>query len=155
MLSFLEIYSGYISVVSLLLNFFLGAFVYFNKKSHDRKLLKLKQELSDESEIKNRINNSLLDLEIEAGRLKSFITSHIDIDVLEENFHSFYNSVMEKSGALTRYEELNFSVREFCAACGLLANAKQANDSPQKLSADVANKYKKLLEQCDNVRKNV
>ncbi len=131
-----------------IVNFLWGAFLYFNKKSHDKEIEKLKSNLKIQEAEVLPIIAKLQELEDLAGEAKEVATSYRTTEQKKEYHLPVYDQLNTFAGHFSKYPSLMQAIRDLNQYCAIMA-AGNPHDSCRE---EVVEFYNVLLTESENVR---
>lgn len=134
-----------------IINLLLGSLLYFNKKSHDKEVEKLKSSLKIQEAEVLPIISKLQELEDLAGEAKEVATSYRSTELKRQHQSQMYEKLDKLAGQFSKYPPLMQSIRNLNQYCAIMAE-----DAPHdSCREDVSNFYSVLIVEAENVRQNI
>lgn len=134
-----------------IVNLLWGVFLYFNKKSHDKEVEKLKSSLKIQEAEVLPVVSKLQELEKLAGEAKEVATSYRSTEQKRSHLSQVYEKLDKLAGQFSKYPPLMQSIRNLNQYCAIMAE-DVPHDSCRE---DVMNLYNALIIEAENVRQNI
>ncbi|MCI5132841.1 MAG: hypothetical protein D3904_15320 [Candidatus Electrothrix sp. EH2] len=134
-----------------IVNFLWCAFLYFNKKSHDKEIEKLKYRLKiQEAEI-IPIISKLQELEDLAGEAKGIATSYRSTEQKKQHRSQMFDKLDKLAGQFSKYPPLMESIKDFNQYYAIMAE-EVPHESCRE---DVVKYYNVLIAEAEKVRQSI
>jgi hypothetical protein len=134
-----------------LATFLWGAFLYFNKQSHNKAMAKLQHDLKIKEIAALPLIKKLQELEELAGEAKEIATSYRFTEQKKEHRSNIYGKLDMLSGQLSKYRPLMQAIRDLNQHCAIMAE-----DNPhESCREEVLEYYQALLRESENVKRSI